>query len=64
MVKRLENYDGMSKKDWKHLRCGYGENMDRQNKIAVVLERMGQGKIMMELMEEEKKLAEPLAKKE
>ena len=36
MVQRLGDYDGMSKNDWKNLRCGYGEGwsvkMDRQNK--------------------------------
>ena len=33
MVQRLGHYDGMSKSDWKHLRCEYGEcKMNRQNK--------------------------------
>ena len=33
-------------------------------KIAVVLERVGEGSIMLELIKEEKKLARPLTKKE
>ena len=49
MVQKLGHYDGMSKNVWKHLRCGYGAcKMDRQNKNAVVLERVGEGRIMLE----------------
>ena len=57
MVQRLGHYDGMIKNDWKHLRCGYGEGcackMDREN--AVVLERVGKGRIMLELINKRKR---------
>ena len=38
--------------------------MDRQNKNAVVLERVEEERIMLELIRKRKKMAGPLAKKE
>ena len=64
MVQRHGHYDGMSKNDRKHLRCGYGEGWSVKNgesKNAVVLERVGEAGTHKE---EKKKLAGPLAKKE
>ena len=54
MVQRLGHCDGMSKNDWKRLRYEYEMDgdckMDRQNKNAVVLERAGERRIMLELI--------------
>ena len=47
----------MSKNDWKNLRCGYGKGhseMDRQINI-VVLERVGEERIMLELIKKRKR---------
>ena len=68
MVQRFEHYDGMSKNDWKHLRYDLEKvgayKMDRQNKKnAVVLEKKGEGRIMLELTRQRKKNAGTLAKK-
>ena len=70
MVQRLVHYDGMSKKDpeafvmwiWRRM-----EPVKWTDKIknVVVLERVGKGRIMLELIKKRKrKLAGPLAKKE
>ena len=40
-------------KDWKHLRCGEGWRDKIKN--AVVLKRVGQGKIMLELIKKRKR---------
>ena len=68
MVQRHGHYDGMSKNNWKHLRCGYGEGcsvkMDRQNKQCSCARNSGRKKNNAATdKEEEKKLAGPLAKK-
>ena len=59
MVQRLGHYDGMSKNDWKHFRRGMEKDgackMDRQNKNAVVLERVCEGIIMLELIRRRKR---------
>ena len=60
MLQRLGDYDGMSKKGWKYLKCGYGERwsvfkwIDKIKK-AGVLERVGEGRIMLELIKERKR---------
>ena len=67
MVHRLGHYDGMSKKDWKHLRRGYGAyKMDRKlKKKCSCARKSGRRKNNTRTdKEEEKKLAGPLAKKD
>ena len=68
MVQRPGHCGGMSKNNWKHLRCGYGEGackMDRQNKKCSCARKSGRRKNNPETdKEEEKKLAGPLTKKE
>ena len=43
-------------KDWKHLRCRYGACKNGQTKIknAVVLEKVGEGRTMLELIKKRK----------
>ena len=60
MVQRPGHYNGMSKNNWKHLRCGIWRRMERvkwTDKInnAVVLERVGEGRIMLELIRKRKR---------
>ena len=51
--------DTTSKNDWKHLRCGMEKDgaykMDRQNKNAVVLDRVGEGRIILEPIKKRKR---------
>ena len=58
MVQRLGLYDGMSKYNWKHSDADMEKDgackMDRQNKNAVVLERVYEGRIMLELIKKRK----------
>ena len=62
MVQRLGRYDGMSKNDWEHLRCDVAMEkdgayvMDRRNKKCSLLERVGQGRIMLELIKKRKRI--------
>ena len=48
MVQRPGHYDGMSKNDWKHLRCGMEKDgackMDRQNKKCSCARKGGRRK--------------------
>ena len=59
MVQRLGHYDGMSKNDWKYRDVDMEKDgackMDRQNENAVVLERVGEGRIMVELIRKRKR---------
>ena len=69
MVQRIGYWDGVSKNDWKHFRCGYGEwwsmKMDRQNKKCSCARKTGRRKNNVVTDKwEEKKLDGPLAKKE
>ena len=58
MVQRLELYDRMSKNDWKHLKCNMEKDgackMADKIKNSVVLERVGEGRIMLELIKKRK----------
>ena len=58
MMQRLGHYDGISKNNWKHLRLGMEKDvackMDKV-KNAVVLERVGEGRIMLELIRKRKR---------
>ena len=67
MVQRPGHYDGMSKNNWKHLRCGYGrmERVKWTNKKCSCAGKSGRRKTNAGTnKEEEKKLTGPLAKKE
>ena len=60
MVHRLEHHDGMSKNSWKNLRYGW-RRMERVKctdkiKNAVVLERVGEGRIVLELIKKRGKI--------
>ena len=60
-----KHYDGMSKNDWKHLTCGYGEcKMDKIEKCSCARKRGRRKNNAGTYEEEENKLAGPLAKKE
>ena len=64
MVQRFGHYDGMSKTDWNILDVDMEKDrackVDRHNKNAVVLERVGEGRITLELIKKrKKKLAVP-----
>ena len=65
MVQRLGYYEGISKNDWKHLRCGYGERwsvQNRQNKKCSCARKSGRRTSNVGTdKEEEKKLAGPLS---
>ena len=70
MVQRLGHYDGMSKQRLEAFEIWIWRRMERVKrtdkiKNAVVLERVGEGRIMLEqIKREEKKLAGPVVKKE
>ena len=70
MAQRIGHYDGMSKNDWKHLRCGLKmggvRKMYRQNKKKCSCARNNGRRTNNAGTDkgEEKKLAGPLAKKE
>ena len=68
MVQRLLHYDGMSKNDWKHLKCEYAKDgeckLDRQNKKCSCARKSGRRKNNAITYDEGKKLAGPMAKKE
>ena len=55
MVQRPGHYDGMSKNNSKYLRCGYGEGWTDEIQNAVVLERVAEGRIMLELIKKGKR---------
>ena len=59
MVQRPGHYERVSKKNWKHFKCEYGEGWSVQNgqkiKNAVVLERVGERRIMLELIKKRKR---------
>ena len=58
MVQRPGHYDGMNKNDWKCVFEMWIWRMERvqwtDTKIAAVLERMGGGRIMLELIKKRK----------
>ena len=48
-------HDGMCKNEWKHLRFGNSERWTDKIKNAVVLERVEEGRIMLELITNRKR---------
>ena len=60
MMQRLGHYDGMSKNDWKAFEMWIWRRMERvkwtdKMKNAVVLGRVGEGRIMLELIKKRKR---------